>query len=235
MKHQEDLHAFIGTIQNSELNNQLEGVLLYGKHHKKKNYDSPNFNLLFVFKKLDVNNLDALSALFEKETNIEIDPFILTLDELQKSADVYPIKFMDISENHKVLLGADPFDQVVVHKDNLRLRAEQELRNLALRLRFIYVKGEGDLRAVRFETKKSIYPLMNNLEVLIMLKKDKIINEYDQLLSLASSELKIDTTILSSFLKWNESEMEISDTEFKTAFQSYQKVLDQLIQIVDSH
>ncbi|MEZ4938500.1 MAG: hypothetical protein R2799_13000 [Crocinitomicaceae bacterium] len=229
------IDLFVEKIHQSALKEQLSAVLLYGKQLRQESPNQKTFHLMFVFSKIQADSLQLLADLLCEEMELNIEPFILIISELQKSADVYPIKFMDISENHEVVFGTDPFDQVEVHKENLRLRCEQELRNILLRLRYVYVKNEGDLRPVRMETKNTLYPIMNNLEVIIMLKKDKIINDYEQILSAMHSELDIDVSSIRELKNWHDSGVEINHSDFLNLFSRYQKLLDQLIQIVDLH
>lgn len=231
----EQLKPFLSNLESSPIASSIKAVLLYGKHLRIKNYHESNCNLLFVFDQIKPETLEGLSQVFEKETNLDIQPFILTLDELQMSADVYPIKFLDISQNHKILIGSDPFDQVEVHQDNLRLRCEQELRNIALRLRYTCVKNEGDIRAIRVETRKSLYPLMNNLEVILMLKKEKVLTDYDQIIKEVKTELSIDLSTLEKLLHWSNTHEELTQEQFLSLFHSYRELLNNLIHIIDNH
>ncbi len=235
MNYENKLEAFVNKLKESSIAENTQSLLLYGKHLRIKDFNEASFSLLFIFDKVEAQVLDGLSELIEKETDSEILPFILTMDELQKSADVYPIKFLDISQNHKVLVGSDPFDKVEVHQENLRLRCEQELRNMALRLRFNFVKKGGDLGHVRMETRKTIYPLMNNLEVIIMLKKEKIVTNYDEIISLISSDLNINLDSVKTLMKWNQNEVNLNDEAFLELFHKYRGTLNELIHLIDSH
>lgn len=235
MNYENELNDFVQNLKNSSISDKVESLLLYGKHLRIKDFNEPNFSLLFVFESIDANILEDLSKLIDDETSIEIMPFILTMEELQKSADVYPIKFLDISQNHKVLIGTDPFDKVEVHQDNLRLRCEQELRNMSLRLRFNFVKNDGNIKHVRMETRKTLYPLMNNLEVIIMLKKEKIIIDYAEIMKTISDDFKIDLSPVKKLMEWSQNNIELNNDEFMQTFHEYRNTLNELIHLIDSH
>ena len=68
-----------------------------------------------------------------------VEPMILKESELALAAEAFPTKFLDIKKFHRLLAGVDPFDELVISRDHLRLRTEQELANLLLRVRRRYV------------------------------------------------------------------------------------------------
>ena len=57
----------------------------------------------------------------------------------------FPIKFLDIKSHHVVLAGADPFAGLEVPRELIRLRIEQELYNMLLRLRHSQVVAGKDV------------------------------------------------------------------------------------------
>lgn len=112
------------------LKDQLLGAITYGDPN-----DSP-LNLLIVLKVVTKENLSRMKAPIQtalKEKSIGI--ITMTKKELQQSADVFPIKFRMIQKNGVVLVGENSLVDLQIEDIHLRLRCEQELRNLSLRLR----------------------------------------------------------------------------------------------------
>jgi hypothetical protein len=62
-------------------------------------------------------------------------PLLFTLDELQRSADVFAIELLDITRHHRLLFGTDFFANFEVPLRLHRLQVERELRADWLRLR----------------------------------------------------------------------------------------------------
>lgn len=62
-------------------------------------------------------------------------PLILGADEWTRSADAFPIEFADIQAAHRILHGTDPFAEVVVDREHLRLQCEHELKGKQIQLR----------------------------------------------------------------------------------------------------
>lgn len=64
-----------------------------------------------------------------------VEPWILGRGEIARLAEVFPTRLLDIREHHLLLHGEDVFAAVQIDRRLLRLRVEQELTNLSLRLR----------------------------------------------------------------------------------------------------
>lgn len=77
-------------------------------------------------------------------------PVYFTNAEIENSADVFPVEFIDLSHAHQVLAGRDPFENLRIPKRNLRHQLEYELRGKLLRLRALYIPAsENTLRLAR--------------------------------------------------------------------------------------
>jgi len=70
-------------------------------------------------------------------------PLFLTEEELHTSASIFPLEFLEIQEQHRVLGGRDPFIGFHVPTDRLRESVVQGLAGNLLRLRQRYVEGGG--------------------------------------------------------------------------------------------
>lgn len=117
------------------LQGDLIGVISYGEKSDKVS------SLLLVLKAVSEENLAKMKAPIQealKKKSIGI--ITLTKKELQQSADVFPIKFRTIQKYGTLLIGENPLDTLSIEVAHLRLRCEQELRNLSLRLRQTYLQ-----------------------------------------------------------------------------------------------
>lgn len=68
-----------------------------------------------------------------------VEPFVLKPAEVARLSVTFPTKLLDIARHHIVLMGADPFVNVQVAREQVRLRVEQGLRNSEMRLRRRYL------------------------------------------------------------------------------------------------
>lgn len=76
--------------------------------------------------------------------SLRLRPYLVSVTELPRLADVFPIKIADIVDHHDVIYGDDLFAGMVVERAHLRLRIEQQLRNHLLRIRRHYIHGGDD-------------------------------------------------------------------------------------------
>ena len=93
--------------------------------------------------------------------SLRLRPFLLSLAELPRLADVFPIKIADIVDHHDLIFGDDPFADVVVERAHLRLRIEQLLRDHLLRIRRHYIHGGDDAA----EMTRAVFGSISALEV----------------------------------------------------------------------
>jgi hypothetical protein len=99
-------------------------------------------NVLVVTRELPFTQLDAIAQVVPVTTKPpHIDPLFMTMHQVQRSLDVFPIEWLDLKERHWRLEGVDLFDTLEVPQTWLRLQVEQELRGKHLRLTQEYLTG----------------------------------------------------------------------------------------------
>jgi len=129
----------------------LASVVLYGaRAHGDYENDKDHFHLLIVLHDLDVASLksvaDPIRWWLKKKKPY---PRILSPAVIRDGADVFPIEFLDIVSHHKVLVGEDPFAELAVGKDNLRIQCERELREKLMRVQEAYIEADGKAKHLK--------------------------------------------------------------------------------------
>jgi hypothetical protein len=108
-------------------------------------------------------------ALHDAWRALRVEPFILTEEELPRAALLFPTKFLDIQLHYVVLAGDDPLAGIAVDREHVQLRVEQELRNLALRMRRRLVATRDDPAELGASVANASAPLAANLGALLYL------------------------------------------------------------------
>jgi hypothetical protein len=127
----------------------LVALVMYGsavRNDYSEKYS--DINLLCVFKQLNPEVLAKISSAVQWWTRQGGAALVLTLDELDRSADVFPIEVLDIQAHHKRLFGNDVLSAIEVQASLHRLQVERELRMALIRLRQRYLDSRTDRRAL---------------------------------------------------------------------------------------
>jgi|TARA_B100001123_G_scaffold443784_1_gene590707 predicted nucleotidyltransferase len=129
----------------------LVSVVLYGSAARGE-YEkaSSDLNVLIVVEDLNPTTLKALSGPIAKWVRSgQPSPRLLAPSIIRDSADVFPIEFLDLRAAHQVLCGADPFEDLEIHVQHLRIQCERELREKMMRLREAYLEVHNSERKLK--------------------------------------------------------------------------------------
>src|SRR5215470_8516755 len=127
---------FVGKVQQSAGTN-LESIILYGSAASGE-YETEysNINLLVVLKDTSFPSLIALAPVVENWTQQRRPaPMLVTLEELERSADVFSIELLDMKRRHRVLYGTDVVASLQIPMVLHRAQLEYELREKLILLR----------------------------------------------------------------------------------------------------
>lgn len=112
---------------------------------------------LIVCHKLDFETLRKLK-------DLESVPTVFTSDEIMNARDVFPIEFLNISKNHKIINGEDILKDIVVTKANLRRQLEFEFRSKLIHLRRAYLRsGDDDMEEIILDAVPTMAPIIGGL------------------------------------------------------------------------
>lgn len=214
---------------------QLEGLLLYGSAVRGEFFPGrSNLNLLFLVSSYDSAVLKQYSAVHHQWSKEQIvAPLFLTEEELHRSAAVFPLEFLEIQEQHRVLAGRDPFIGFHVKTDRLREAVVQGLTSHLLRLRQRYVEGGGGNEATTILLLLSItstLPLLRGIQRLI---RRPPLSRSDALIEDVAEQLKLD---LQGFLDaWSLKRGQISPgpDEMPRLFDRYLQAAEALTRAVE--
>jgi hypothetical protein len=172
----------------------LEGMLLYGSAVRGEFLPGrSNLNILLLVSSYDSAVLKQYSSLHRQWSKEQIVvPLFLTEEELRTSAAVFPLEFLEIQEQHRVLGGRDPFIGFHVKADRLREAVVQGLTSNLLRLRQRYVEGGGSDDATTILLPLSItstLPLLRGIQRLLV---RPVLSHSDAVIKDVAEQLKLD-------------------------------------------
>jgi hypothetical protein len=161
-----------------------------------------------------------------------ISPVFFTEEYINSSLDVFPIEFLDITENYSVLYGRDLVKSLKVDNRNLRFQCEHELKSKLINIKKLYLstKDKAELENLLFKTFTSSLHIMRNL-----LRLKGIHPPYlkEEILNAAERALGVDTVILSKILWAKNKKMPLTRKDVDALLAGFIKELESIVSVVD--
>jgi len=140
----------VGDLSKAWGGNLLSAILYGSAATEEFDHKRSDFNLLLIVRDSVKAGSPATAGYFRKwSAGGNPTPLVMTADFMRRSADVFPIEWLDIHERHKVLYGKDLTGCVRVGGANYRLELERELKANLLRLQGKYRIVAGRTSAVQ--------------------------------------------------------------------------------------
>jgi hypothetical protein len=202
---------------------QLEGMLLYGSAVRGEFLPGrSNLNILLLVSSYDSAVLKKYGALHRHWSKEQIVvPLFLTEEELHTSAAVFPLEFLEIQEQHRVLGGRDPFIGFHVKTDRLRETVVQGVTSHLLRLRQRYVEGGGSDDATTILLPLSITSIVPLLRGVQRLLGRPVLSHSDAVIKDVAEQLKLDLQSLLDVLLLKRGQISPGPREVPRLFDRY--------------
>lgn len=144
----ESLLADLTGRLKTALGDRLISLILYGSASMGDRLDQlSDLNVLCVLDRIATDELAKSEPVFRwwlERGNPS--PLLLTAEEVQTSADCFPMEYHDMREHRRVLYGADVIANLQIENSAYRMQVEHELRTKQIRLRqkSAELLGQGD-------------------------------------------------------------------------------------------
>lgn len=219
---------------------RLVSLTLYGSYLRET--FSPGVSDVNVLVIVSENLPDALRRLGRQGRRLmrknRITPLVLSRREFVSSADVFPMEYMDIVENHQVLVGPDVTSELEIDRQNLRHQIEHELRGNLVSLRQLAVAaGKPRLfraRLLRRELLQGYGRLAALLRGLLRLKGvSEIPTAPEELVSAVNAALGFEPGPIMTLLACREAGTKAECPESDQLIDDLLERLTELVEIVD--
>lgn len=159
------LDKFVEDLKQ-ELGDNLNSVIAFGSQANVEDVKS-NLNLMIVTKKLDAENLYAISKPVQKWVKSKNPlPVVMNIDEWYSSFDVYAIEYADMRSNYRMIFGEDLVKNIAVDKYFLRLQCESDLKALLLKYKNAFlmnIKSDRDMKFILANVTKSLLVIFRSV------------------------------------------------------------------------
>lgn len=175
----------------------LVSILVYGSAARGDYLPGrSDINLLFVFQDITLPTLkQSLRAVARGRRQRIAAPLFLTREYMEQSSDVFPIEFLEFAAGRLAVHGPDPFDDLRLEQENLRLECEEQLKGQLVRLRQSYL--ETGLRARNLDTllKQSLNALFPVFRALYRLAGQPVPADKEAVLNGLAADFGLDSAI----------------------------------------
>jgi hypothetical protein len=146
---EEQLNEFVGKMRSAAAGN-LRSIILYGSAATGEFHrDFSNVNLLCILGETAFANLSAIAPVVKWWAGKKHHPpLILSVDELNRSSDVFSIELLDMQQRHRLLYGDDLLTGMKIPMHLHRAQLEYELREKTILLRQQLLLNSGRTRVL---------------------------------------------------------------------------------------
>lgn len=214
----------------------LRSIALYGSAAKNDYCEATSdINIVLAFNSISLETLDALAPCLQRaRRSFRLSVLLVSDEDLQRSTDVFPIKFLDIQTHHILLWGEDVLSMIQIESEHLRLRCEQECKNISMRLRKMYL--ERLQRPEKIE--RTLVQLFSSfsiaLDTLLFLKQGSYAVLKSKIIEQSQSLLGSHVESLHSLYALKQGKLDADPEALKSLYASFMQVVADAALLADS-
>ena len=154
-------------------------------------------------------------------------PLLLTKEELTDGMDVFPLEFLNIKLNHKILFGKDIFEKLKFEKKHIRRELEYEFRSKLINLRqsYMVVKSDKEIKLIGESAIPTLLPMLNGM---LFLKGVEVPEDIDEILDITEKEYGVNVSTLKKIKESKGSDKEESVRELVDLLSELGHILDEM-------
>lgn len=160
-------------------------------------------------------------------------PLMMTPQYIVKSADAFPVEFLDFKLIHKTVFGEDILSNVKIEKHSLRLQCQRDIKIKLIGLRQGYLSSLGEKEHLASGLVRSITGSMALFRAIIyLLDKEPPIPRTD-VINMLGVTARIETEIFQKLLMLKARTIKPTAQELLSFFEKYYNVLESVEKITD--
>lgn len=214
---------------------KLESVILYGSAASAEFHDKfSDVNVACFLQDLSASTMVALFQAVESWTKQKQPaPLLLSVQELERSADVFAIELLDMQKHHRVLYGKDVITGLQVPLRLHRVQIEHELRTKLILLRQAFVtrsRYKDKVARLMLESVSSFTTLFRHS---LMVMGEQPEPDKRAMLQQLERKLQVDIRPFLELLSVREGRLKPGALDAHAIFPTYLKTIEQVISAVD--
>ncbi len=208
----------------------LFGSAAAGEFHEKFS----DLNVLCVLNSVGVRELEkgeeAVAWWLKQKQPL---PLFLSREEVENSQDAFPIEFLDIQHNHRILHGEDVVANIEVKTQQHRRQVEHEMRARLLRLRERYLGLQRNKKEVARLMLDSLPTFSTLFRHALILGGVAAPSKKREVFQAMAARFSISTEPFMKLLETREGKCKLADEEIKPLFEAYLTEISRMTAAVD--
>jgi hypothetical protein len=234
-EYQQHLRSYVKDVQRV-FGDSLDGVLLYGSAVRGEFLPGrSNLNIVLVVKSAKADQLKKYSALHRRWAKEQIVvPLFVTQADLPAMSLVFPLEYLEMQEQHRLLAGQDPFVGFKVDQRHLLAEVLQSVRGNLLRVRQRFIEGGGSEEAVTILLPLSLTAILPCLRGVQRLLGRPVLSQGEPLLKDFETFLSLDLSGLRDAWLLKRGQISPGQKEIPRLMERYLESFERLVQSVEA-
>ena len=231
----QQLRAYVKDVQRL-YGDALDGVLLYGSAVRGEFLPGrSNVNIVLIVKSARADQLKKYGAVHRRWAKEQVVvPLFVTQADLPAMSLVFPLEYLEIQEQHRLLAGQDPFVGFKVDQRHLLAEVLQSLRGNLLRVRQRFIEGGGSEEAITILLPLSLTAILPVLRGVQRLLGRPVLSQGEPLLNDFETFLSIDLSGLRDAWLLKRGQISPGQKEIPRLMERYLESLERLVQAVEA-
>ena len=231
----QQLRAYVKDVQRL-YGDALDGVLLYGSAVRGEFLPGrSNLNVVLIVKSARADQLKKYGAVHRRWAKEQVVvPLFVTQADLPAMSLVFPLEYLEIQEQHRLLAGQDPFVGFKVDQRHLLAEVLQSLRGNLLRVRQRFIEGGGSEEAITILLPLSLTAILPVLRGVQRLLGRPVLSQGEPLLNDFETFLSIDLSGLRDAWLLKRGQISPGQKEIPRLMERYLESLERLVQAVEA-
>lgn len=193
-----------------------------------------DLNFLIVLTNEGIKRLDRAFKVVAKWHKRRVaTPLFMSREYIATSLDTFPLEFLNIKQDRRVVWGEDPLKKVTIRKRQLRLQLEREVKGKLLLLREAYLASRGWKRNLVAVASQSLTAFLSIFEGILYLRGKEIPLQRDGLIRAMAAETGLTAAAFMHILEIKEGKAKLRRKKMKNIMERYIEEVRQLAFWVD--
>jgi len=219
----------------SVFGDDLVAILLYGSGAKGEyRYKKSDINFMIVLTEGGIDKLSLGIPLIARWRKRNVStPLFLTEAYIHSSLDSFPIEFLEMQQNYKLVFGKDVLKDIRIRKEDLRIQCERELKGKLLQLREGFLTTAHHADSMKSLIARSVITFAPIFSGLLELKTDVIPPNRREMFAKMAEIFGLDEELFRELLAIRETNPRYSREHLHSIMERYIREISQLTQTID--